>query len=101
VGEAINPAQGLLAVTLAGPAVLGGENQHQGGTIAQGVTEETAGAGGIEALAVGSIRFTLAFVEEVLLAAGAVRSGEQGLAIGGELQGGLQDRKGWVLGPGG
>jgi hypothetical protein len=65
------------------------------GVSAQGVTEESRRAGGIEALAVGSIRFPLAFGEVVLFAAAAVRGGEQDPAVGGDLQGGLQGSKGW------
>ena len=132
-GEAIAPAQGLLAVALAGPAVLGGEHQHQGGAVAQdqqvgggqedaqvlapaihvgehraqaageadpaataehpgvgaqSIAEEAGKAGGIEALAVGGLRFPLSLGEEVLLATAAVRGGEQGPAVGSDQEGG-------------
>ena len=145
-GEAITPTQGLLAVALAGPAVFGGEHQHQGGAVAedqqvssgeedtqvrasaihvgeqraqagrktdpaapaehsgigaQGFAEEPRGASGIEALAVGRVRFPFTLGEVMLLAAAPVRSGEKGPAVGGDLQGGPQGRQSGVLGPGG
>lgn len=67
---------------------------------AQGVAEEPRRAGGIEALAVGRIRFPFTLGEVMLLAAAAVRGGEQGPAVGGDLQRGLQGAQGGVLVPG-
>jgi len=55
------------------------------GVGAQGIAEEARGTGGIEALAVGSVWFPLALGEVVLLTAAAVRSSEQGPAVGGDL----------------
>ena len=52
-------------------------------------------------LAVGGVRFTLVLGKVVLFAAGAVRTGVQGLAIGCDLQGGVEGGEGGVLGPGG
>ena len=143
-GQAITAAQGLLPVALAGPAVLGGEHQHQGGAVAenqevsssqehsqvrapaihvrqdraqagweadpaaptehagvgaQGIAEESRGAGGIKPLAVSGLRFSLALGEIVLLATAAVGGGEQRPAVGGDLQGGLQGGQGRMLGP--
>ena len=50
-------------------------------------------------LAVRRVRLPLALGEVVLLAAAAVRGGEQGQAVGGDLQGGMQGGQGGVLGP--
>lgn len=69
------------------------------GVGAQGITEEARGAGGVKPLAVGRLRFTLALGEVVLLAAAAVRGGEQGPAVGSDLQGGLKGSQGGVLRP--
>lgn len=56
------------------------------GVGAQGVSEETRGAGDIEALAVSGVRLSLALGEVVLLAAAAVRCGERGPAVGRDLE---------------
>ena len=48
-------------------------------------------------LAVRRVRLPLALGEVVLLAAAAVRGGEQGPAVGGDLQGGLQGGQGGLL----
>ena len=53
------------------------------------------------ALAVGGLGLPFALGEVVLLAARADRGGEQGPAVGGVLQGGLQGAQGGVLEPGG
>ena len=57
------------------------------GVGAQGVAEEARGPGRIEALAVGRLRFPFALGEVKLLAAAAVKSGEQRPAVGGDLEG--------------
>ena len=129
--ESVAASQGLLPVALTGPAVFGGQHQHQRGAVPehqqvrrgeahpqvrtsaihirqyrgqagrqiqpaaaaehprigpQGVAEEARGAGGFEALAVGRLRLPLTLGEVVLLAAAAVGGGEQGPAVGGDLQ---------------
>jgi hypothetical protein len=48
---------------------------------------------GIEASAISTIRFPLTLREVVLLAAAAVRDGEQGPAVGRDLEGGLKHGK--------
>lgn len=60
------------------------------GVCAQGIAEEPGGTGGIEPLAIGGLGLPLALGEVLLLAAAAVRRGEQGPAVGGDLEGELQ-----------
>lgn len=69
------------------------------GVGAQGLAEEARGSGGIQTLSVGGLRFLLTLGELMLFAAGAVRGGEQGPAVGGDLQGGTQGGQGGVWGP--
>jgi hypothetical protein len=53
----------------------------------QGIAEKAGGTGGIEALAIGGLWLPLPLGQVVLLAAAAVRGGEQSPAVGGDLQG--------------
>ncbi len=56
------------------------------GVGSQGVAEEARGAGGIQALAVRSVRLPFTLREVLLLAAAAVLGGEKGPAVGGEMK---------------
>ena len=69
------------------------------GISSQGIAEKARGPGSFESLAVGGLWLALPLGQVLLLAAAAVRGGEQGPAVGRDLQGGLQGGQGWVVPP--
>jgi hypothetical protein len=95
------------------PAIHVGEHRAQAGREAdpaapaehpgigaQCVAKETGGASSIQALAVGGLRLALSLGQVLLLAAAAVGCGQQGPAVSGDLQRGLQCGKGGMGMPG-
>jgi len=68
---------------------------------AQGVTEKARRPSSVKALAVGGLRLSLPLEEVRLLAGAAFSGGEQGPAVGGDLQGGLKEGQAGMCRPGG